>query len=123
MVWILKANGYTTNQIKISCLPEDAVVTIKGEDLLDSPCTNGIIQGDDQPFTIEKNKIRPTDTFNLLGNAKKDKCRVEIDNLIPETLCPYGQNKCSFNGIYQPAITNFKFLVNFHYLRINWISS
>jgi hypothetical protein len=46
----------------------------------------------------------------LLGNAKKDKCRIEIENLIPKSVCPYGGDKCSFNGIYSPKVKNFKFL-------------
>ena len=49
--------------MKISCLPEDATVTIKGEDLLDSPCTNGIMLGQDHPFTVDKSRVKPVTNY------------------------------------------------------------
>jgi len=135
-----KSQDYSNGQMKMSCLPEDATVTIKGEDLLDSPCTNGLMFGQDNSFTIDKSRVNPViiiffvilityytlfiinqlsfltlknDIFTLIGNAKKDKCRIEIASLISNSSCPYGDNKCSFNGIYMPSLSNFKFLVIF----------
>lgn len=95
-----------------SCLPDGASVTLTGEDFLSSPCTNGLMFKDNRTFTVNKDLIKAGDKFTILGNAKKDKCRSEINNLI-STFCPYGTNKCSFNGYYMPSVKNFKFLVNF----------
>ena len=66
---------------------------------------------DNRTFTVNKDLIKAGDKFTILGNAKKDKCRTEISNLM-STFCPYGTNKCSFNGFYMPPVKNFKFLVN-----------
>jgi len=54
----IKEANYSKDQIKISCLPEDAIIEVKAEDLLESPCINGLMFAKSEPFTIDTSLVK-----------------------------------------------------------------
>lgn len=97
------------NNLLASCYPDGADFTMTGDEILDTPCVNGLMFDETHDFTIDKNKIQQPQTYTLNGNSKKNKCREEVNRLIPQKPCPYGSNQCSFNGVYLPPIAESQF--------------
>lgn len=104
----IKDNNYDdgTSSLLASCYPEGSSVQITGDEILNNPCVNGLMFDQNQDFTIDKNRIQREQVFTINGNSKKNKCREEIDRLIPQPECPFGSNQCSFNGVYMPTISS-----------------
>ncbi|RNA17531.1 ectonucleoside triphosphate diphosphohydrolase 1 [Brachionus plicatilis] len=99
-----------------SCYPEDYDFEMTGEEILDNPCTNGLLFDSSHDFTVDKKKIDHDVTYTLKGDSKKNKCREEVNLLIPQKPCRYGDKKCSFNGVYLPPVSKSEFfaLGNFY---------
>lgn len=110
----LKANNYMTS--KASCLPDGYDFEFLGEDILDQPCLTGQLFDQSHDFTIDSQQIETDKVYTIKGNSKKNKCRDEIAQMMPNPSCPFGQNQCSFNGVYQPNPLGTKFFVSFKVL-------
>ena len=68
----IKEANYSNDQIKISCLPEDAIVEVKAEDLLESPCINGLMFSKNEPFTIDTSLLKAVSLFLIIIILKKN---------------------------------------------------
>jgi len=106
----LKANNYMTS--KASCLPDGYDFEFLGEDILDQPCLTGQLFDQSHDFTIDSQQIEVDKIYTVKGNSKKNKCRDEIAQMVPNPSCPFGQSQCSFNGVFQPDSLNTKFFVS-----------
>lgn len=115
---LIKNSDYTLDneQLKASCYPDGYTVELNGQDILNTPCVNGILFDQTHEFTVDTNKIDSNHVYVINGNSKKNKCREEINKLIPIKPCPYGSNQCSFNGVYLPPILESQFYVNMVYI-------
>ena len=107
----LKADDY--NITKASCLPDGYDFDFLGEDILEQPCLTGLLFDQSHDFTIDTKRINRDKVYIVKGNSKKNKCRDEIAQMMPNPSCPFGENQCSFNGVYQPSVYSTKFFVNF----------
>ncbi len=107
----LKADNY--NLTRASCFPDDYEFEFLGEDILEQPCLTGLLFDQSHDFTIDTKRIEADKVYIVKGNSKKNKCRDEIAQMIPNPTCPFGVNQCSFNGVYQPNPLNTKFFVSF----------
>ena len=61
---------------------------------------------------------KKTKNYDFNGDSKKNKCRDEVDTMIPEPTCKFGANQCSLNGVYMPPVSPLKFLVIFTLISI-----
>lgn len=107
----IRNEGYTTKPILASCYPDGYDFKYTGEDLLSQPCVNGIMFESERPFTLDKNLIDSKSTYTISGNSKKNKCRDEVKQMIPDIECKFGQGLCGIDGIYQPRSTGNRYLV------------
>lgn len=94
---------------KASCYPENYDFEMTGEEFLDNPCVNGVLFDSSHDFTVDKNLIDQAKTYTLKGDSKKNKCREEVNRLIPQQPCPFGKDKCSFDGVYLPPVSKSEF--------------
>ena len=62
----IKEADYSQDQIKISCLPDGADVEVKAQDLLDSPCINGLMFDKNEPFTIDTSRMKSVNVLFLI---------------------------------------------------------
>lgn len=104
----IRDDNYEKNLIA-SCYPEKYDFQMTGEEILDNPCVNGVLFDSNHDFSVDIKLIDQAATYTLKGNSKKNKCREEVNRLIPQQSCPYENEKCSFNGIYLPAVSKSEF--------------
>lgn len=104
----LRDSNYGNNFLA-SCYPEGFDTEFTSEEILENPCVNGLIFDQNEDFTIDKNSVGLNQTYIINGNSKKNKCRDEVDRLIPQKACPYGSDQCSFNQVYLPPVLESEF--------------
>jgi hypothetical protein len=51
------------------------------------------------------------------GTSNKSQCDAEVSILLPNKICSYDNNECSFDNVYQPSVKNSDFLAfsNYYY--------
>ena len=54
--------------------------------------------------------IFKTDNIVIKGNSKKNRCRDEMNILIPTSNCSFSQ--CSIDGVYLPPVHDLVFFVS-----------
>jgi Golgi nucleoside diphosphatase len=114
--YILRKENYT-DPVNESCLPKNYSIKVLGQDFLEQACVNGMIYGyEHNSFTIDALRVKPSKKYDFDGISKKNKCREEVETVIPNSKCSYGTNQCSLEGVYMPPLfpSTFLALGNFY---------
>lgn len=108
----IREQGYSSKDpILASCYPQGYDFKYTTDELLDLPCVNGLMFDSDRPFTLDKNSLDSKSTYTISGNSKKNKCRDEVKQMVPDVPCKFGKELCGIEGIYQPRSFGNKYLV------------
>lgn len=115
----LITKGSYSEKTTSGCYPKDWVKSLDSNDILRSPCANGIITGAELEFTAHPEKIRNDSTYEFEGQSNQATCNAEVSNLFKKSNCNYGS--CSFNGVYIPKIdkSNIMGFSGFYYAILN----
>lgn len=93
-----------------SCYPQGSQIQLDVQQIVGSPCANGRIFNYTYNFTADLNRLVTSRNLTFKGSSNEQQCKEQVQMLLPRDKCPYGVNKCSFDGALQPTLNQSDFL-------------